>query len=195
MQQAQAGVTDFRENMEALKHNFLLSGYFKKRGYEDAGDLKVNRIASLPESDPEKTFTYAAKQLFDGRDSAKLKDLKSLKSAGDYLAQNPFGFAVVVVSAGMEGDSQKDQLLTEERSMVIREYLVENFGFDDNRLKTLGMGKQTGANLDAEWGTVRILLYPAGIEVPPAVDQPPPIAAMVDANHSAMPAELPAKRP
>ena len=29
MLQAQAGVSDFRENMEALKHNFLLKGYFK----------------------------------------------------------------------------------------------------------------------------------------------------------------------
>ena len=39
--QAQAGVTDFQENMEALKHNFLLSGYFKKRGYEDSEDLRA----------------------------------------------------------------------------------------------------------------------------------------------------------
>ena len=29
--QAQAGVADFQENMEALKHNFLLRGYFKKQ--------------------------------------------------------------------------------------------------------------------------------------------------------------------
>jgi phospholipid/cholesterol/gamma-HCH transport system substrate-binding protein len=36
MLQAQTGVTDFQENMEALKHNFFLSGYFKKRGYEDS---------------------------------------------------------------------------------------------------------------------------------------------------------------
>ena len=28
--------------------------------------------------------------------------------------------------------------------MVVREYLVENFGFDDSQLKTLGMGKQAG---------------------------------------------------
>ena len=48
MLQAQAGVTDFQENMEALKHNFLLSGYFKKRGYEDSGDLPANRIGGLP---------------------------------------------------------------------------------------------------------------------------------------------------
>jgi phospholipid/cholesterol/gamma-HCH transport system substrate-binding protein len=195
MQQAQTGVTDFQENMEALKHNFLLSGYFKKRGYEDAGELKANRIGSLPQGAPEKTFSYAVKQLFDGRDSAKLKDQKSLKAAGDYLAQNPFGFAVVVVSAGMEGDSQKDQLLTEERAMVIREYLVENFGFDDSQLKTLGMGKQTGAKLDAEWGTIQILLYPAGVEIPPVVDQLAPIAAVVETDQ---PAKLPeglAKKP
>ena len=38
MLQAQAGVTDFQDNMEALKHNFLLSGYFKKRGYEDSAE-------------------------------------------------------------------------------------------------------------------------------------------------------------
>lgn len=175
MQQAQTGVTDFQENMEALKHNFLLSGYFKKRGYEDAGELKANRIVGLPQGAPEKAFTYSAKQLFDGHDSAKLKDQKSLKAAGEYLAQNPFGFAVVVVSAGMEGDSQKDQLLTDARAMVIREYLVENFGFDDSQLKTLGMGKQTGAKPDAEWGTIQVLVFPAGTEMP--TDKPAAVGA------------------
>ena len=88
MVQAQAGVTDFQENMEALKHNFFLSGYFKKRGYEDSADLAANRIGGLPQAAPEKAFTYAAKQLFDGRDSAKMKDQKTLKAAGDFLAQN-----------------------------------------------------------------------------------------------------------
>jgi phospholipid/cholesterol/gamma-HCH transport system substrate-binding protein len=29
---AQAGVNDFQENMEALKHNFFVRGYFKSRG-------------------------------------------------------------------------------------------------------------------------------------------------------------------
>ena len=50
--------------------------------------------------------------------------------------------------------------------MVIREYLVENFGFDDSQLKTLGMGKQTGANLDAVGGSIQILIFPAGTEIP-----------------------------
>jgi len=172
MQQAQVGVTDFQENMEALKHNFFLNGYFKKRGYEDSSDLAANRVAALPNAAPVKTFTFAARQIFDGRDSARMKNQKSLNVAGDFLAQAQFGLAVIQVSTGMDGDNQKDLVLTEARAMVIREYLVENFGFDDTQLRTLGMGKQTGANLDADWGSIQILIYPAGTALP--ADKPAP---------------------
>jgi len=175
MVQAQAGVTDFRENMEALKHNFLLSGYFKKRGYEDSGDLTANGIGELPQAAPAKVFTFTARQLFDTQDSARPKDQKLLKPAGDFLANNQFGFAVVAVSSGMEGDTQKDLVLTEARAMVVREYLVENFGFDDSQLKTLGMGKLAGSTLDADWGSIRILIYPAGTSIP--IVRTPPVAA------------------
>jgi phospholipid/cholesterol/gamma-HCH transport system substrate-binding protein len=177
MLQAQTGVTNFQENMEALKHNFLLRGYFNKRGYEDSSALAANKISGLPPGTPLRTFTYTAKQLFDARDSAKLKNQKSLNAGGEFLAENQFGFAVVVVSTGMEGDTQKDQVLTEARAMVVREYLVENYGFDDSLLKTLGMGKQAGANLDSDWGSIQILIFPAGTEIPanklmPAVSSP-----------------------
>ncbi len=166
MAQAQTGVTDFQENMEALKHNFFLSGYFRKRGYVDSASLAANNISALPQAAPLKSFTFTAKQLFDSRDSAKLKNQKSLKDGGNFLAQNQFGFAVVVVSNGMEGDTQKDLVLTQARAMVVREYLVENFGFDDSQLKTLGIGKQAGANNDADWGSIQILIFPVGT-VPP----------------------------
>jgi len=166
MLQAQIGVTDFQENMEALKHNFFLSGYYKRRGYEDSSELAANKISRLPQSSPVKIFTYTAKQLFDGRASEKMTDQKTLKAAGDFLAQTQFGLAVIEVSTGMDGDTQKDLVLTEARAMVIREYLVENFGFDDSQLKTLGMGKQTGANLEADWGSIQILIYPTGTEIP-----------------------------
>jgi outer membrane protein OmpA-like peptidoglycan-associated protein len=166
MLQAQTGVTDFQENMEALKHNFLLSGYFRKRGYEDSASLSANKISGLPPGMPLKTFTYTAKQLFGARDSAKLINQKSLNVGGEYLAANQFGLAVVVVSSGMEGDTQKVQLLTEARAMVVREYLVENYGFDDSMLKTMGMGKQINANSGAEWGSIQILIFSAGTEMP-----------------------------
>jgi phospholipid/cholesterol/gamma-HCH transport system substrate-binding protein len=164
---AQAGAADFQENMEALKHNFLVRGYFKNRGYENSTELAKNEIEGLPQATPTKQFTYPAKQLFDRQDSAKLKNQKSLNPSGEFLATNPFGFAVVVASAGMEGDTQKSLVLTEARAMVVRDYLVENFGFDDSQLKTLGMGKQAAANSDAGWGAVQIFIYPTGTDIPP----------------------------
>ncbi|MGA7756167.1 MAG: MlaD family protein [Candidatus Sulfotelmatobacter sp.] len=166
MVQAEAGVTDFQENMEAMKHNFFLRGYFKSRGYEDSAELAKNEIQRLPQSAPIKEFTYSSKQLFEKQDSAKLKKQKSLNAGGEFLANNQFAFAVVVVSAGMEGDTQKDLVLTQARAMVVREYLVEKFGFDDTQLRTLGMGKQEVAKPDAGWGTVQIVIYPAGTEIP-----------------------------
>jgi hypothetical protein len=106
MQQAQAGVTDFQENMEALKHNFLLSGYFKKRGYEDEAIAGANSISGLPQAAPVKTFTFTGKDLFDKHDSAKLKHEKRLNDAGKFLADNEFGLAIVEVSTGKEGDAK-----------------------------------------------------------------------------------------
>jgi phospholipid/cholesterol/gamma-HCH transport system substrate-binding protein len=170
MLQAQTGVTDFQENMEALKHNFFLSGYFKKRGYEDSAALTANQIARLPKSIPVETFTLSGKQIFDSQESAKLKNQKLLDTAGKYLAQNQFGLAVVVVSAGREGDTQKELLLTQARAAVVREYLVENYGFDDSQLKTIGSGKQTetikGSNPDTEGGSIQIIIYPTGTVTP-----------------------------
>jgi len=184
MLQAQTGVTDFRENMEALKHNFLLSGYYKKRGYEDSGDLGANKIAGLPQSAPEKSFTFTAKQLFDGRYSAKLRDQKSLNAGGEFLVQNQFGFAVVVVSAGMEGDAQKELVLTEARAMVVRDYLVENFGIDDSQLKTLGLGKQAGLNMESNWGSIQILIFPTGTEIPIDKLAPATVSSAMDTGRS-----------
>jgi outer membrane protein OmpA-like peptidoglycan-associated protein len=152
--------------MEALKQNFLLRGYFKKRGYEDSADLGKNEIANLPEVSPLKTFTYEPQRLFDKIDTAKLKNQNSLGAAGRFLAGNEFGIAVVVVSTGRTGEAQKDLVLTQARAVVVRAYLVGNFGFDDAQLKTLGMGKKIGANADSTWGAVQIIVYPVGTDIP-----------------------------
>jgi phospholipid/cholesterol/gamma-HCH transport system substrate-binding protein len=163
---AQVGVTAFQENMEAMKQNFLLRGFFKNRGYADSSQLAKYEIPQLPDSAPLKTFTFDSKLLFDKVDTAKPKNQKSLRAAGQFLADTEFGVAVVVVSTGGTGDSQKDLVLTQARAMVIRDYLVGNFSFDDAQLKTLGLGKSTSANPASAWGTVEIIIYPADTEAP-----------------------------
>jgi len=164
--QAQAGVTSFRENMDAMKHNFLLRGYFNKRGYEVSADLIENEVNQLPTVAPVKTFTYAPKQIFDNKDSVKLHNQQSLNESGEFLAKNQFGFAVIVVSSGLEGDTQKDMVLTQVRAMLIREYLVQHFGFDDSQLKTLALGKQASDTSATGLGSIQILIYPTGSSAP-----------------------------
>jgi phospholipid/cholesterol/gamma-HCH transport system substrate-binding protein len=161
-EQASASATALRENMEALKHNFLVRGFFKKRGYEDSEELKKHAIASLPRGRYLKTFSYDGKQIFAQPDTAKLKNQKVLNEAGKFLENEDFGLAVVTASTEMKGDSDKERVLTQARSAVVRDYLVENFRLDDTRIKTLGLGKTEGAGAG---GTLEIVVYPAGSAV------------------------------
>jgi outer membrane protein OmpA-like peptidoglycan-associated protein len=153
--EARAGIAAFRDNMEALQHNFLLRGFFEKRGYSDTGELTQNSIARLPTRTPTKQFDFDTKDVFDKADNAKLKDKKSLDEAGKFLEAHPFGLAVVA-SLEAKGDTDKIRVLTAARAKVVRDYLTGNFKVDDKRVKTIGLGKdKTG-----KASKLTILVYP-----------------------------------
>jgi phospholipid/cholesterol/gamma-HCH transport system substrate-binding protein len=158
--QAAATVTSMHEDVDALKHNFLLKGFFNKRGYVDSDELKKHEIAKLPAAAPEKSFTYDSKQVFDKPDAAKLKDQKGLKEVGQYLQTQKFGQVVITAATGMKGDSEKDRVTTQAQAMVVRNYLVQNFRLDDTRIKTMGRGKTDDGG---ENGKIEILVYPADV--------------------------------
>jgi phospholipid/cholesterol/gamma-HCH transport system substrate-binding protein len=151
---------NLQEDTEALKHNFLTRGFFKKRGYEDESELTKHAIAQLPERPPSQRFSWLAGKLFEKPDSAKIKHGKMLDEAGQYLQQNPFGLAVVAGYADMKGGTGQDRELTEARAAVVRDYLVQHFKLDDTRIKTIGLGKSSGA---PDGGDVEVLVYPAGV--------------------------------
>jgi phospholipid/cholesterol/gamma-HCH transport system substrate-binding protein len=154
--QATASVSAMHDDMDALKSNFLLKGFFNKRGYVDPTELKKHQISQLPPGRSSKTFDYDAKAVFDKASSAKLKNQKMFDEAGEYLQATKFGLAIVASSAGMKGDSERDRTLTEARTMVVRNYLVQNFRLDDARIRTLGMGKTEQLGED---GKVQIIVY------------------------------------
>lgn len=148
-----------QEDAEALKHNFLLRGFFRRRGYENSAELTKHAIPELPAKPYSHRFVFDADKVFDKPDTAKLKKAKMLDEAGKYLQENPFGLAVVAAYTDMKGDTEKDRVLTQARAMVARSYLVRNFKLDDTRIKTIGLGKSGEI---AEGSRVEILVYPAG---------------------------------
>lgn len=159
--QAKLGALAFQENMEALKHNFLLRGFFNSRGYDDSSQILKNAIAKLPEGAPQKQFTYDARKLFPDVGKANLKNEKVLVEAGRFLEANPFGLVVVVGVSGRKGDSEEVLQLMQARAMVVRDYLVNTFRMDDTRVKTLGRPK--GEEATSDDGTIEVVIYPAGV--------------------------------
>jgi outer membrane protein OmpA-like peptidoglycan-associated protein len=143
--EAQASVAAFRGNMEALQHNFLLRGFFEKRGYNETDELTQHSVSRLPSRTAIKEFSFDTRDIFGKLDNAKLKDKKSLDEAGKFLEENRFGLAVVA-SSEAKGDTEKLRLLTAARAKVVRDYLTENFKLDDGRVKIIGLGKTKTAD-------------------------------------------------
>jgi phospholipid/cholesterol/gamma-HCH transport system substrate-binding protein len=158
--QAKASATSFAENMEALKHNFFLRGFFNRRGYEDSTRLAENEVNDLPQGEVLKTFRLDHTKLFANPETAKLKNGKMLNEIGKFMEQNPFGAAVIMVSGPAKGDSAELQELSQARGMVLRDYLVEHFKMDDTRLKKMSLGK-VKPNAD-ESALVQVVLYQPG---------------------------------
>jgi outer membrane protein OmpA-like peptidoglycan-associated protein len=152
--EARAGIVAFRDNMEALEHNFFLRGFFERRGYSETAELTQHAIPRIPARKPSKAFQFDAKEVFDKPDNAKLRDKKTLDEAGKFLEENSFGLAVIA-SSEAKGDTEKLRLLTAARAKVVRDYLTENFKLVDKRIKTIGLGK----NKTNETSRLTILVY------------------------------------
>jgi hypothetical protein len=160
---AAEGAAAFTENMEAMRHNFLLKGFFKDRGYEDSAKLTENLIAQPPRGTPTRTFSYDVTKVFEDVDHAKLKNEHALTEAGRFLQSAPFGVAVVTATAGKIGDSADLEVMLEARALVVRDYLVKTFPMDDKRVKTMTRGK-AAATTDS--GTIDVIVYPESVRVP-----------------------------
>jgi phospholipid/cholesterol/gamma-HCH transport system substrate-binding protein len=155
-QHLNAAATEMQEDMEALKHNFLTSHFFKKRGYEDQAELTKYAIGSLPAAPSARVFEYPAGKLFDKPDSAKIKKGKMLDDAGRFLEGGGFRLAVVAAYEDQKGDTAKDKELTAARALTAREYLVQHFRLDDTKVKTFAAGKSGEA---PDGGQLKVLVY------------------------------------
>jgi MlaD protein len=162
--EAQSGVGAFRDDMEALQQNFFLRGFFKRRGYNDPGELTEHAVSHIPARAPAKRFDYDPKKIFAKPDDAELKDKNALEDAGKFLQQNPFGVAIVA-SSGAQDDTPQGRLVSEARAKVVRDYLAQNFKLDDARVKTTLL---TGHNATGDSSRLAIFVYPAEPAAAPA---------------------------
>jgi phospholipid/cholesterol/gamma-HCH transport system substrate-binding protein len=142
---ANAASLNLADGTEALKHNFLVKGFFKTRGY-----YNLDRIP--PEKYRQDTvFTSSANyrawlpatDLFqsgpDGREelspAGKALLDSSLTDNGDFVFESP-----IVVEGYCSGRSSSDQLLlSRSRAILVRQYLQGHFQLDPGNLGIVPM--------------------------------------------------------
>jgi phospholipid/cholesterol/gamma-HCH transport system substrate-binding protein len=133
------------DDTEALKHNFLLRGFFRRRGYYNLADMppdtyRKDRVFSNPANE---RIWLPATELFrkDGSNSEILSasGKQRLNAAvgqhGDSLLNNP-----IVIEGYSDGADPADQLSSSRnRAILVREYLQRKFHLDRSDLGIVSM--------------------------------------------------------
>jgi len=167
MDDARESMAGFTENMEALKHNFLLRGFFNKRGYFDlaqispadyrqgaltkGSDRRLVRVwlrsDALLEPEPghpgKEQLSEAGK---DGVDAAIAPYL-------EYLASG----IVIVEGYAQQGPRDEQYLRSRVRASIVRDYLVGTFHLDPRATGAMPLSADsTGSPGKVPWDGVAL---------------------------------------
>lgn len=165
---ARAAMNDLGDNMEALKRNFLLRGYFNRRGYFDLADISPAeyRKGTLTSDGRRRVlriwlrdavvFTRGA----GGREQLTEDGKARLDSAiAPYLSQLPDG-VLMVEGYAQEGSRTEQHLTSRTRASIVREYLLEKFGLRPDATGLMPLGADsTGSPDDVPWDGVALAFF------------------------------------
>lgn len=137
---ANAATLNVVDETEALKHNFILRGFFKRRGYYNLTHIAPDkyRTDSLVTSPSTSRSWLSAEQLFV-RESSGLEQLtpagktllnSTLAQYGDSIIASP-----IIVEGYWGGNDPADQLVrSRSRAILVRRYLQYHFQLDPGHL-------------------------------------------------------------
>jgi phospholipid/cholesterol/gamma-HCH transport system substrate-binding protein len=142
-------MSDMADTTEALKHNFLVRGYFNRRGYFDLADVSVQQYrAGALESNNRRALRLwiAAPLLFetDDRGQERLSEdgRRRIDSAMSQFVRYPRS-SPVVVEGYAPGPTADNRFLTSRaRAQLVRDYIVGKYGLDPSVVATMPMGSE-----------------------------------------------------
>ena len=140
MDDTRVAMAGFAENMEALKHNFLLRGYFNRRGFFDLAQISpadYRQGVLTRNSDRRVTRAWQRSEtLFEpesgNSQNEQLTDLGKAwldSTIAPYLEYVSSGI-VIVEGYSQMGTPDEQYLRSRERASVVRSYLIAKFHLD-----------------------------------------------------------------
>jgi phospholipid/cholesterol/gamma-HCH transport system substrate-binding protein len=166
---ANLATSNLAEGTEALKHNFLLRGFFKKRGYYSLARISPEQYRGdrIFTSRTNRRSWLSGAELFqkgsngDEELSAQGKALlnSTLQEYGDSVFDSP-----IVIEGYWNGDVPADQLrLSRGRAMLVREYLQARFQLDAKNLGAVALKNSPPNGMEhATWDGICIVVLRKG---------------------------------
>ena len=165
--QAREATADLADNMEALKHNFLLRGFFNDRGYFDLDTISPEQYRSgvLENGDRKAMRIWLSsdvlfEQLPDGTEVLSEGGRQRLDSAMatylEYVPVNP----IVVEGYATEGTVGETFRQGRNRAGIVREYLLGRYELAPQNTGYISLGEEApGSPSGDEWNGVALTLF------------------------------------
>lgn len=165
---ARSAMSGFAENMDALRHNFFLRGFFRSRGYYDLEQLSpaAYRAGALARGGRRSVRVWLeAPRVFEAtaeleRPLLTADGRRELDAAiAPFLDRMADGVFVVEGFAHAEGPDQQF-VVSRARAAAVREYLVGRFHLDTRAsgVMPLGAGPAQGAPADP-WDGIALAFF------------------------------------
>jgi phospholipid/cholesterol/gamma-HCH transport system substrate-binding protein len=170
MDDARKAMSGFAENMEALKHNILLRGFFKDRGFFNLADISpaAYRQGALTRDGSRRAVRVWLKTavLFepapDDPATERLTDdgKARLDSAiGSYLEQLPTG-VLVVEGYAQRGPGDNQYLRSRIKASLVRDYLLAKFSLTPQTTGVMPLGRESAGSPNSEpWDGVALAIF------------------------------------
>jgi phospholipid/cholesterol/gamma-HCH transport system substrate-binding protein len=166
MDDARSAMAGFAENMEALKHNFLLRGFFNDRGYFDLTQISpaAYREGVLTEDSDRRVVRVwlGSDVLFEPESERpldeRLTDAGKVRvglAIGSYLEHVASGI-VIVEGYAQHGTRDEQYLRSRARASLVRDYLIAKFSLDPQATGAIPLSADSNGSPAKAWDGVAL---------------------------------------
>jgi len=164
---ARDALANLEANTEALKHNFLFRGYFRRRGYFDLDTISPAeyRAGVLERNDRRGLRIWLGADVLFERDSQGHERLSAggrtrVESAMAVFVEYGPGAPLIVEGYATSGGTSEQYLASRARAALVREYLLATFDRDPGATGIMPLGGEApGSPRDGRWDGVALALF------------------------------------
>jgi hypothetical protein len=184
MDDARAAMAGLAENMDAMKHNFLLRGFFKGRGYYELAQISpadYRKGVLVKDSDRQLVRVWQRSDVLfepqpDRPDNERLSDggKAAVNAAIAPYLENVASGIVMVEGYSQQGKADQQYLRSRSRASLVRDYLIANFHLDPQATGAMALSADSfDSPGKVPWdGVALAVILPKGARAPAPITAP-----------------------